>query len=538
MNHKSKASKSSKASTAVLLNIYTLIRLAISVILLILAYKISTTALISALILIVAFVVGGFNIMLSSYKAIVKKDYFSPYCLILVAAIASFAAGCYVESVVFAVIFELCNLFLDFALRLTKKNISDNLPKSDAEEVSSIKSLLNRYDTVENPYKTKLRPIFDLASKAALIAAVLYAVLLPILSDMTFVMSIRRGAMLLAAVAPASALASLSLCTASAIGYSASAGVYFDSPEVLEKASGIREVVFDKFDVITAGAPKIASIISPVMDNENFLKAIAYVAYRSEQRIASSIVAAYDGEIFPEYIQDFKDIPGYGMEVKIGGQPVLLGTMNLLNSRGISISDSSVRKGNVLYLIVSGKFAGSVIFNESINPYAAQSVEDLKSYGINSVLLSEDGSEICEKTANSIKITDFYPCCDTLKKLETISNIKQVVDEKDAVLYVSAESIDYHTEADLDARVGKMDDVCDLCMSNIGIYGLSTLVRLSKLSKRISAENIAAVLLVKLVSIILALTGSATLWFITLFDFAAGIFGVLNIVQMTKNQSL
>ena len=37
---------------------------------------------------------------------------------------------------------------------------------------------------------------------------------------------------------------------------------------------------------------------------------------------------------------------------------------------------------------------------------------------------------------------------------------------------------------------------------------------------------------IKLILVVLALTGGATLWFIVLLDFAASIFGVLNVVRL------
>ena len=52
--------------------------------------------------------------------------------------------------------------------------------------------------------------------------------------------------------------------------------------------------------------------------------------------------------------------------------------------------------------------------------------------------------------------------------------------------------------------------------------------------KRLSRENIIFTAIIKLVLIVLALTGNATLWFIMLADFAASIIGVLNTLRMSS----
>ena len=532
MNPSAEKTTRNKGSKPVLPDQITLIRLAISVILLILAYKITVSQLVSTLMLIAALIIIGFDIAISAAYAVAKKDFFNDYCLVLIAAVASFAVGCYIESIVFVAVYQAGRVFFDYAQKLTKQSALKDLP-NDAS-FSKQRSMLNRCDESMSTLRAKCEPYYCVAVKAFTAVAILYAAIMPLISDMSYLMSIRRGAMLLVAIVPASMFVSLSLCTAYGLCRAAVSGVTIDNAEALDKTARLKTVVFDKSDVITAGAPKIASIISPVLDNNSFLRSSAYIAYYSEQRIAASIVGAYNGEIIPEYIQEFNDIPGYGMEIKIEGRQMLLGTQKLLESRGIRFAEGSLRNGNVLYLVIAGQYAGAIVFNENINPYAEKTVSNLKDLGVTSVLVAEDGMEICEKTAKAISISEFFPCCDTVKKLSVLKDAKQALDSNDTMMYVSAQNIGYHTDADLDARVGEQTDTEDLRMSNIGIFGLPATVSIARSVKKISLENLALCAIIKLVLIILALTGNATLWFVALLDFAAGIFGILNISQIKQ----
>ena len=524
----------SKGIKPIMPDFVTLVRLAITVILLVLAYTISVAQLTSMLMLIAAILISGFDIAISAVYAILRKDFFNNSCIVLIAAAASFAVGCYVEATVFVVVYQACRVFYEYAEKRTKRAATGDLPKNSDESFSKQRSILNRCDGSISAIRAKLEPTYTIAVKAVIAAAILFSVLMPLITDMSYVMSIRRGSMLMIAIIPASAFASLSLCTAYALCRSAAAGIIIDAPETVDKATKLKTIVFDKSDVITAGAPKIAAMISPVLDKESFLRSCAYIAFKSEQRIAAAIAGAYNGEIFPEYIQEFNDIPGYGMEVKIEGRQMLLGTLKLLESRGISLDAASVRKGNVLYLIIAGRYAGAIVFNENINPYAAKTVSDLKALGVTSMLVAEDGMDICEKTAKSINISDFFPCCDTAKKLLVVKNIRQSLDQDDTLMYVSAENVGYHSDADLDARVGEPTDTEDLRMSNIGIFGLPTMVSIARSVRKISMQNIVLCAIVKAVLIALAVTGNATLWFVALLDFAAGMFGVLNISRINQ----
>ena len=87
-------------------------------------------------------------------------------------------------------------------------------------------------------------------------------------------------------------------------------------------------------------------------------------------------------------------------------------------------------------------------------------------------------------------------------------------------------------------RLGTEFENADMLMSNIGIFGLPVAYTASHMAKRLSAENLAFTAVIKLVLVVLALTGCATLWFIVLLDFAASVFGVLNIVRMPSADTL
>ena len=534
MNQSEQKNEHSKGMKPIMPDFVTLVRLAITVILLVLAYNIGASRLAAMIMLIAAILISGFDIAITAVYAVLRKDFFNNACLVFIAAVASFAVGCYVETTVFVVVYQACRVFMEYAEKRIKQAATEDLPKNSPESFSRQRSILNRCDGSINAVRAKFEPYYSVAVMAVTAISVLFAAFAPLLTDMSYVMSIRRGAMLIVAIIPASAFASLPLCTAYGLCRSAAAGVIIDEPETIDKAAKLKTIMFDKSDVITAGAPKIAAMISPILDKENFLRSCAYVAYKSEQRIAASIVGAYNGEINPEYIQEFNDIPGYGMEVEIEGRQMLLGTLKLLNSRGISLDTASVRKGNVLYLVIMGRYAGAIVFNENVNPYAAKTVSNLKSIGVTSMLVAEDGMDICEKTAKSINISDFFPCCDTAKKLSVVKDVRQNLDEDAAVMYVSAENVGYHSDADLDARVGEQTETEDLRMSNIGIFGLPAMVSIARGVKKISMQNLALFAIVKAVLIVLAVTGNATLWFVALLDYAAGMFGVLNISRISQ----
>lgn len=530
---KQKKAAEHKKSSNILPDLFTLIRAAVSALLLILAYTVTAAHFLSILMLIFAILICGFDIALIAYGDIRRKNYLNSSLLIIIVVIASFCAGCYVESIVTLIVYQLCRVFLDYASKLTKSGAYRAVSADDPDGHASLKAILNSPESSKNSLYEKFMPYFDLFSKAAFVVGLLYAAAIPLISDMSFVMSIRRGCMLIAASIPASALVSLPLCSVAGLSLSAAYGVFIKGAKTLEDTGKIAAVIYDKSDVFTEGTPKLVSLSSPILDNNTFLQLAAYTAYNSEQRIAVPIVSAYGGDIISEYISEFRELPGCGMEIKLRGRSVLLGTLELFEARGIAIPAEGLKKGYVLYMAVAGRYAGSISFKENINPFAESVISDFSAMGnIKSILLTEDGREVSERLARALNVEELHYECDSAKKADIIKQCADDLPEGAKLLYVSAENLDYHTAADIDAKVGYAADNADMLMSNIGIFGLPVAYMASKRVKRLSVENLAFTVFIKAVLVVLALTGNATIWFIVALDFAASIAGVLNIARL------
>ena len=522
-----------KKGSKIFPDLFTLIRAAVSALLLILAYSATASHFLSILMLILAILICGFDVALIAYGDIRRKNYLNSSLLIVIVVIASFCAGCYVESIVTLIVYQLCRVFLDYASKLTKSGAYKAVSADDPDGRASLKAILSSPEASKNSLYSKYIPYFDLFSKAAFVVGLLYAAVVPLISNMSFVMSIRRGCMLIAASIPASALVSLPLCSVAGLSLSAAYGVFIKGAKTLEDTGKVTAIIYDKADVFTEGTPKLVSMSSPILDNDAFLQLAAYTAYNSEQRIAVPIVSAYGGDIISEYVSEFREIPGCGMEIKLRGRNVLLGTLELFEARGITIPAEGLKKGYVLYMAVSGSYAGSISFKENINPFAESVISDFEAMGnIKSILLTEDGREVSERLARALNVEELHYECDSAKKADIIKQCADDLPDGAKLLYVSAENLDYHTAADIDAKVGYAADNADMLMSNIGIFGLPVAYMASRRVKRLSVENLAFTVFIKAVLVFLALTGNATIWFIVAMDFAASIAGVLSIARL------
>lgn len=537
---KSHSSKNSRAGRSYAQEIVTLLRVALSAALLIAAYSVNAASLVSMLMLIAAALICGFDIVLAAVDKIIKKrDYLNDQLLVCLCAIACFCIGCYTETIVMIVVYQLGRTCLNFVIRKTKLGFYGAVSPEDREGSLRLRSILNSPGSLKNSVFDKYMPYLELFSKAAFIVGILFAAAVPLITDMTYVMSIRRGSMLIIAAVPISALAALPMYSLAGLSRAAEYGVYIKNTASLENTGDLASVIYDKADVFTDGTPKLVSVNSPILDNESFLQLAAYTAYSSEQRFAAPIVSAYSGDIITSYISDFKDIPGCGMEISLHGRSVLLGTGELFDAKGISIPDTERKSGYILYLAIGGRYAGSLTLKEKLNPYAESVISDFAALGgIKSVLLTEDGRDVSERLAKALNVDELHYECGFTEKADIIQKCKDQLAPDEKLMYISAENLEYHTAADIDAKVGTEFENADMLMSNVGIFGLPVAYTASHMVKRLSSENLVFTAVIKFVLVVLALTGSATLWFIVLLDFAASVFGVLNVVRMPSADTL
>ena len=537
---KSHSSKNSRAGRSYAQEIVTLLRVALSAALLIAAYSVNAASLVSMLMLIAAALICGFDIVLAAVDKIIKKrDYLNDQLLVCLCAIACFCIGCYTETIVMLVVYQLGRTCLNFVIRKTKLGFYGAVSPEDREGSLRLRSILNSPESLKNSVFDKYMPYLELFSKAAFIVGILFAAAVPLITDMTYVMSIRRGSMLIIAAVPISALAALPMYSLAGLSRAAEYGVYIKNTASLENTGDLASVIYDKADVFTDGTPKLVSVNSPILDNESFLQLAAYTAYSSEQRFAAPIVSAYSGDIITSYISDFKDIPGCGMEISLHGRSVLLGTGELFDAKGISIPDTERKSGYILYLAIGGRYAGSLTLKEKLNPYAESVISDFAALGgIKSVLLTEDGRDVSERLAKALNVDELHYECGFTEKADIIQKCKDQLAPDEKLMYISAENLEYHTAADIDAKVGTEFENADMLMSNVGIFGLPVAYTASHMVKRLSSENLVFTAVIKFVLVVLALTGSATLWFIVLLDFAASVFGVLNVVRMPSADTL
>jgi heavy metal translocating P-type ATPase len=197
--------------------------------------------------------------------------------------------------------------------------------------------------------------------------------------------------------APATAVA--------AIAVAARHGILIKGSAFLEQLADVSAVVFDKTGTITTGDLRLADV-RPLADaNPVILRRLAAsLGAASNHPLSRAATAAVPkGEHLP--IDDPREMGGFGVTGQYEGERVALGRVDLFQRLQISVPTPPVHDGPIAGVSRGQQFLGWLLFHDQLRLSAAGAVRDLKSLGVERImLLTGDRSAVAQQVATEVGI--------------------------------------------------------------------------------------------------------------------------------------
>lgn len=230
-----------------------------------------------------------------------------------------------------------------------------------------------------------------------------------VISALTYV--ITRDALmaltLLVIACPGALVIATPVTIVSGIGNGARNGILIKGGEHLEKAGKIDVVAFDKTGTLTKGKPEVTNV-HVFNGTETELLIMAAAAEKpSEHHLGRAIIERAQGlGAIPE-ADDFKVIPGQGVEAHINGQTILVGNRRLLTEHGLEVTSEienqmivEEENGRTVVLIATEQhILGSISIADVLKDEAYSVVAKLKQAGVKKVVMLTGDNE---RTARAI----------------------------------------------------------------------------------------------------------------------------------------
>lgn len=214
----------------------------------------------------------------------------------------------------------------------------------------------------------------------------------------------------------------LGLATPTAVavgtGIGAKHNILIKDASTLEHVSRIQAIVLDKTGTLTEGKPKVTDmIVAQGFSKEELLAVTAVMELRSNHPLARAIIREAETRkiTLKQRVENFLSIAGYGIEAQVDGRPVSVGTPRLLALQGVSLREIEERaklleaEGKTLiYISIDKKAAGVIAVTDPIKKTAKQTIEGLKSLGIEVALLSGDNKKTVEAIGKKLGIQRLF----------------------------------------------------------------------------------------------------------------------------------
>ncbi|MFO0967312.1 MAG: heavy metal translocating P-type ATPase [Gemmataceae bacterium] len=197
------------------------------------------------------------------------------------------------------------------------------------------------------------------------------------------------------------------------VGRGAAEGILFKNAEALEALQKVHTIVFDKTGTLTEGKPKVTDIV-PLggWTEEDLLRFAAAVERNSEHPLAFAVLRlAAERGVGETRAESFRAYPGGGVEGKVEGKRVLLGSRPFLAEQGVTdewpAQELHEQGKTIIHLAVDGKPAGSLALADPIKGTTAGALAWLKSQGIRAVMLTGDDPRTAATIAQRLGITEY-----------------------------------------------------------------------------------------------------------------------------------
>jgi P-type Cu+ transporter len=198
-------------------------------------------------------------------------------------------------------------------------------------------------------------------------------------------------------------------------GRGALSGVLIKDAEALEALEKVDTLVVDKTGTLTAGTPRVQSVVAlPGWSEPEVLALAASLELGSEHPLAGAIVvAAGERNLDLDKVKDFRSLTGKGVTGTVAGKKVVLGNRHLFEELGLDIQpllDRAERfrqEGQtVMFLGVDGGAAGLLATADPIKPSSRQAIQSLHDEGIRIIMLTGDNEATARAVARQLGIDE------------------------------------------------------------------------------------------------------------------------------------
>ena len=373
--------------------------------------------------------------------------------------------------------------------------------------------------------------------------AVLLAIVPPLLSgDFSghFATWLYRALTFLVVSCPCALVISIPLTFFAGIGGASREGILIKGANYIDRLSKTGVVVLDKTGTLTKGVFEVNAVHPVAQDENHLLHLAAHVERFSTHPIAASLRDAYPGEKDDCSVEQIEEIAGEGVTAVVNGQKVAVGNSTLMERIGAEWHPCD-HVGTIVHVAIDGVYAGHIVVSDAIKPDAREAMDALRQAGITrSVMLTGDHRDVAAHIAEETGVTAFHA---ELLPEDKVKRLEEELNAAEGLVAFVGDGINDApalARADIGIAMGGLGsdaaiEAADVVLMDDKPSKIALAIRISRRILRIARENAVFAIGVKLLVLLLAALGLATMGMAVFADVGVMVLAILNAMRALRS---
>lgn len=225
----------------------------------------------------------------------------------------------------------------------------------------------------------------------------------------------------------------------------------------------------------------------------------------------------------------------------MNGKTVCVGNTKMMDAVGAQWKPCR-KSGTIVHVSVDGVYAGHIVVSDRIKADSADAVKALKAEGVTkTVMLTGDKREVGEYIASALGLDEFRA---ELLPADKVAELERLLKEKPSgrTLAFVGDGINdapVLARADLGIAMGGLGsdaaiEAADVVLMDDKPSKIALGVKVARKTLRLARENTFFAIFIKLLVLVLAVLGEATMWMAVFADVGVTVLAVLNAMRAMK----
>lgn len=356
-----------------------------------------------------------------------------------------------------------------------------------------------------------------------------------------------RALTTLVVACPSALLLASPLSVVAAFAAAARLGILVKKVNYLEEAASVDTVVMDKTGTITTGRFAVARLVPAAgVEGAELLAAAANGEQHSNHPLARSIMTtAKQARIEPDGTNEFEEVHGRGIRARTTMGEVCVGRSSWLTevfphiTEQVTACTDRIEGMSGVHVVRDGRYLGVVALEDRVRSNSKAVISRLRELGVRRIdILTGDRLSVAERVGRNVGVDTIEAECLPEEKHEQIQTL--VADGR-RVMMVGDGINDGPSLAAADIGVAMGLSGSDIAANSAGVALMNDdlsripfLIELSRRTRTIVAQNIAVAILVAIVGLVLAATGSLGLIGAALYHVVGDVFVIANSFRLFR----